>query len=242
MITLNHRVSLVIGEDGSTMAHVHELMGCFALSRSKSRALEKLVAVIPQYHQWLAEHGESTTIPKHVELTVVEEVDARGSAGSAGGPDPLRDCDMVPATNQDIERCLKLLKYTRDDLNQVITKLPKAAFSFKPTGEPRSVRNTLRHMADVDVWYLSRINADPPLDEPKRRNLLTWLKYTRSLVEETLPNLTAEQLSQVFYPSKWSDGTWPWTATKVVHRLVTHERQHTGYLKRILNLRKSPLK
>jgi len=194
VITLNHRVSLVIGEDGSTMAHVHELMGCFALSRSKSRALEKLVAVIPQYHQWLAEHGESTTIPKHVELTVVEEVDARGSAGSAGGPDPLRDCDRVPATNQDIERCLKLLKYTRDDLNQVITKLPKAAFSFKPTGEPRSVRNTLRHMADVDVWYLSRINADPPLDEPKRRSLLGWLKYTRSLVEETLPNLTTEQL------------------------------------------------
>src|SRR2546428_4117242 len=152
------------------------------------------------------------------------------------------DCDMVPATNQDIERCLKLLKYTRDDLNQVITKLPKAAFSFKPTGEPRSVRNTLRHMADVDVWYLSRINADPPLDEPKRRSLLGWLKYTRSLVEETLPNLTTEQLSQVFYPSKWSDGTSPWTATKVVHRLVTHERQHTGYLKRILNLRKSPLK
>ncbi|TMI34461.1 hypothetical protein E6H25_07290 [Candidatus Bathyarchaeota archaeon] len=68
------------------------------------------------------------------------------------------------------------------------------------------------------------------------------MKYTRSLVEETLPNLTTEQLSQVFYPSKWSDSTWPWTATKVVHRLVTHERQHTGYLKRILNLRKSPLK
>src|SRR5438034_9655279 len=115
------------------MAHVHELMGCFALSRSKSRALEKLVAVIPQYHQWLAEHGESTTIPKHVELTVVEGVDARGSAGSAGGPDPLRDCDRVPATNQDIARCLKLLKYTREDLNQEMIKSAEAGYSFNST-------------------------------------------------------------------------------------------------------------
>jgi uncharacterized damage-inducible protein DinB len=239
---LNYRISLVIGEDGSTMAHVHELMGCFALSSSKNRALEKLVAVIPQYHQWLAVHEESTTVPDPVELTVVEEVHTRASAGSAGGPDPLRECDRVPATNHDIESCLKLLKHTRDDLNQVITKLPKTVFSFKPKDEPRSVRNTLRHIADVEVWYLSRINADPPLDELKRKNLLRWLKYTRSLVEETLPNLTAEQLNQVFYPSKWSDASWPWTATKVVHRLVTHERQHTSYLKRIINLPSSPLK
>ncbi len=181
-------------------------------------------------------------MPHHFELTVVEKVDTAGSAGSAGGPDPLRDCDRVPATSHDIERCLKLLKYSRDDLNQLITKLPKAAFSFKPIGEPRSVRNTLRHIADVDVWYLSRINADPPLDEPKRRDLLRWFKYTRSLVEENLPNLTTEQLSQVFYPSKWSEGTWPWTATKVLHRLVTHERQHTGYLKRILEVPDTPLK
>src|SRR5438034_11596538 len=115
------------------MAHVHELMGCFALSRSKNRALEKLVTVIPQYHQWLAEHGESTTIPKHVELIVVEEMDTRGSAGSAGGPDPLRECDMVPASNHDLERCLKLLRYTRYDLNHVITKLQNAAFSVTPS-------------------------------------------------------------------------------------------------------------
>src|SRR5207247_11419904 len=110
------------------------------------------------------------------------------------------------------------------------------------TGGSRSEINNVRRMADDDVCSLRRINADRPLDEPKRRSLLGWLKYTRSLVEETLPNLTTEQLSQVFYPSKWSDGTWPWTATKVVHRLVTHERQHTRYLKRILNVPDGPPK
>ena len=224
------------------MAHLHQLMGCFALASSKTRALQKLVAAIPQYHQWLNAHGEESGIPQSVELTVVEELHTRESAGDAGGSDPLRHCDRVAATDRSITRCVQLLKYTRDDLTHLITKLPKTTLDYKPSSEPRSVRNAIRHIADVDVWYLSRIRADPPLDESKRRNLNKWLDYTRSLVHDALPSLTAEQRSRVFYPRKWSDGVWPWTATKVLHRLVTHERQHTGYLKRTLELSGGPLK
>ncbi len=223
------------------MAHVHELMGCFALSRSKSRALEKLALAIPEYHEWLREHGEDKDTPHTVQISLVEEVRTKESAGDAGGPDPLRNCDRVDATDNDITRCLQLLRYTRADLSQIIVNRPKTAFAYKPIGEPRSVRNALRHIADVDVWYLSRIKADPPLDESKRRDLMKWLEYTRSLVHSKLPVLTDGQRSRVFYPRKWSDGVWPWTATKVLHRLVTHERQHTNYLKRILKLPEAPL-
>jgi uncharacterized damage-inducible protein DinB len=223
------------------MAHVHELMGCFALSTSKSRVLEKLAVAILQYHAWLGGHGEDAGTPATVELSVVEEVQTQDSPGDAGGPDPLRNCDTVPATDRDITRCLQLLSYTRADLTQLLVKLPKTAFTYKPLGEPRSVRNALRHIADVDVWYLSRIRADPPIDESKRRDLIKWLEYTRSLVQRALPNLTEEQRNRTFHPRKWSDGVWPWTATKVLHRLVTHERQHANYLKRILDLPDSPL-
>jgi len=239
---VRYTVSLVIGEDGSTMAHIHELMGCFALATSKNRALEKLTVAIPQYHGWLDGHGEDADTPHTVKLSVAEEVHTQDSAGDAGGSDPLRNCDRVAATDRDITRCLQLLRYTRTDLTQLITKLPKTAFGYRPSGEPRSVRNALRHIADVDVWYLSRIKADPPLDESKRRDLIKWLEYTRSLVRSVLPDLTDEHRSRVFHPRKWSDGVWPWTATKVLHRLVTHERQHTSYLKRILDLPDSPLR
>ena len=237
---MSYRASLVIGKDGSTVAHVHQLMGCFALSRSRERALEKLAFAIPQYFEWLKQHGENTDTPQRVKLLIEEELQIEDSAGDAGGSDPLRNCDTVVATDHDIVHCLRLLNYTRQDLSRLIAKLPETVLDYKPPGEPRSVRDAIQHIADVDVWYLSRVEADPPLDESKRRDPLAWLEFTRNLVHQALPNLTIEQRSRVFHPRKWSDGVWPWTATKVLHRLVTHERQHTGYLKKILDLAEDP--
>jgi len=179
-----------------------------------------------------------STNPK---LVVIQELRMRGSPGDAGGPDPLLRCDKVPASHQDVTRCLRLLGYTREDLLQLLSSHSKGALDWKPKGEPRSVRNALRHVAQVDIWYLSRIEADPPFDKAKMKDVFAFLKYSRSLVAEALPSLTQTQLTKVFYPHKWSDKPYPWTATKVLHRLVTHERQHTNYLRRILALSASPV-
>ncbi len=231
---------MIIGPDGSTQSHIHSLMGCFALASTKERVAMKLKSAIPEYFRWLRSHGEDVLIPTRPKLVVVQELRLRGSPGDAGGPDPLLRCDKVPASHQDVTRCLQLLGYARADLLQFLSCLSKEALDWKPEGEPRSVRNALRHMAQVDIWYLSRIDADPDLDKTKMRDVFTFLTYTRSLVREVLPRLTRTQLRKVFYPRKWSDEPYPWTATKVLHRLVTHERQHTNYLGRILGLPGSP--
>src|SRR2546427_3916157 len=90
--------------------------------------------------------------------------------------------------------------------------------------------------AQVDIWYLSRIRADPRLERSRMKDVFEFLDYARSLVHEVLPRLTTEQRSQTFRPKKWSDSRWPWTATKVLHRLVGHEGQHTHYLQRTLRV------
>ena len=237
---MGYKTSLIIGPDGSTQSHIHSLMGCFALASTKERATMKLKSAIPEYFRWLRSHGEDVAIPSKLKLVVVQELRMRGSPGDAGGPDPLLRCDKVPASHQDVTRCLRLLGYSRGDLLQLLSRLSKEALEWKPKDEPRSIRNTLRHMAQVDVWYLSRIGADPPLDKAKTKDVFTFLSYSRSLVAESLHSLTPTQLKRVFYPRKWSDKPYPWTATKVLHRLVTHERQHTNYLRRILTLPASP--
>ncbi len=234
-----HKTSLIIGPDGSTQSHIHELMGCFALARTKERATMKLKSAIPEYFSWLHSHGEDVVIPRP-KLAIVQELRIRGSPGDAGGPDPLLRCDKAMASPRDIARCLRLLDYTREDLLHLVSDISKEALGWKPKNEPRSVRNVLRHMAQVDIWYLSRIGADPRLDKPKMKDVFMFLNYSRSLVREALPSLTRTQCVKVFYPRERSDKPYPWTATKVLHRLVTHERQHTGYLRRILGLPGSP--
>ncbi len=201
----------------------------------------KLESAIPGYYHWLRSKGEKVAIIGDPEIVIVEEVHTRGSAESAGGPDPLFRCDRNRCTHVDISRCLKLLLYTREDLDEIVSKIPRGALDWKPRSEPRSIRNALRHIAGVDIWYLSRIRADPRLDRSRTRNVFEFLDYARSLVRVTLPRLTLRQRSAVFHPKDGSEGSWPWTATKVLHRLVSHERQHTCYLQRIMSLPHSPL-
>ena len=235
-----YKASLIIGPDGSTQSHVHSLMGCFALASTEERAAMKLRSAIPEYFRWLQSHGEDVVIPTRPKISIEQELRIRGSPGDAGGPDPLLRCDKVAVSRGDITRCLRLLNYTREDLLQLISGLSNETLSWKPRDEPRSIRNALRHMAQVDIWYLSRLDADPDLDKTKMKDVFRFVTYSRSIVREVLPRLTQTQLAKVFYPTKWSDKPYPWTATKVLHRLVTHERQHTNYLRRILSLPTSP--
>ncbi len=236
-----YATSLVIGPDGSTHSHVHSMMGCYSLASTEARALAKLRSAIPNYFSWLLSHGEDLTIPAKPRVSIVEKLRIRESPAEAGGPDPLLRCDSVVATDRDVARSLLLLEYARDDLLRLVSPLPRKALKWKPRGEPRSLLNTLQHIAKVDIWYLSRLEADPPLDKSKMKDVFSLLEYSRSLVKNVLPNLRGFQLKETFYPRKWSDRPWPWTATKVLHRLVTHERQHTNYIRRILTLPGGPL-
>ena len=235
-----YKTSLIVGPDGSTQSHIHSLMGCFALASTKERSMFKLKSAIAEYFRWLRSYGEDVAIPTKPTLAVVQELRMRGSPGDAGGPDPLLRCDKVAASHENVTCCLRLLSYTREDLLQLLFGLSEEALDWRPQGEPRSVRNALRHIAQVDIWYLSRIDADPPFDKTKERDVFKFLTSSRTVVREALPSLTPTQLVKVFYPRKWSDKAYPWTATKVLHRLVTHERQHTNYLKRILAMPGSP--
>jgi predicted RNase H-like HicB family nuclease len=238
---MTYGTSLNIGQDGSTSAHIHELMGCSTLASTRERALTKLESAIPDYYRWLGSNGERVPAVRSPEIIVVEEVRTSGSPGDAGGPDPLFKCDRIECTRVDISRCLQLLGYTRADLDKIISKIPTTALDWKPPSEPRSIRNTLNHIANVDIWYLSRIRADPGLDRERTKDVFEFLDYARSLVREILPTITREQKSGIFHPKNGSDYSWPWTATKVLHRLVSHERQHTRYLQRILSLPDNPL-
>ncbi len=210
-----YRTSLNTGHDGSTSAHVHDLMGCATLASTKERAISKLKLTIPDYYRWLRSKGERITAVRDPQMTIIEEIRTQGSAGEAGGSDPLFSCDRI---------------------NKITSKIPTEELDWKPQSEPRSVRNVLEHIAQVDIWYVSRIRADPSLERSRMKDVFEFLDYARSLVREVLPRLTTEQRSETFRPKKWSDGRWPWTATKVLHRLVGHERQHTHYLQRILRV------
>jgi hypothetical protein len=113
-----YRTSLNIGHDGSTSAHVHDLMGWATLASTKERAISKLKLTIPDYYRWLRSKGERVPAVRNPQIMIIEEIRTRGSAGEAGGSDPLFSCDRIKCAHADISRCLQLLNYTRADFRQ----------------------------------------------------------------------------------------------------------------------------
>ena len=166
-----YKTSLILGPDGSTQSHIHSLMGCSALASTKERAMMKLKSAIPEYFRWLRSHGEDVEIPTKPRFVVVQGIRIGESPGDAGGPDPLLRCDRAPASHQDVTRCLRLLGYAREDLHQILSSQSRERLNWKPKSEPRSVRDALRHIAQVDIWYLSRIDADPRIARAKTRDI-----------------------------------------------------------------------
>src|SRR5207244_11921349 len=120
-----------------------------------------------------------------------------------------------------------MIKYIRIDFEKIRQTIHSEKFDWNPPSEPKSLRNVLKHVAQVDIWYLSRIRADPRLERTRMKDVFEFLDYARSLVHEVLPRLTTEQRSQTFRPKKWSGRRWTWTATKVLDRLAGNESEHT---------------
>jgi len=207
------------------------------VAKSYDRALVKIHSAVPEYFSWLKKHGERVKEARtdlEIDVKEIIKTDDTPAGIKAGGPDPLFKCDEISVSSKDIERCIHLLAFSRKDLLKLITDLEDEVLDWKPEDEPRSIRDTLQHIARVDWWYISRLGISPPYKEFPAHELQGMLKWFRQTAVEYLKKLSPEQRTRVFRISGHSDKPWPWTATKVLHRFVYHERQHTNYILRLL--------
>jgi predicted RNase H-like HicB family nuclease len=225
-------VCLEVGLDGSG-AFVPSCPGCWVFGRTPERALEKVRAAVSDWVAWLANHGEKVSVGPEFELEVVEKMSVNYDPVRAGKPEPLFWSEVLPITKKDVARTLRLMKYSREDLLNVVHGLTNDCLDWSPSNEPRTIRNCLRHIACVEPWYITRLNVDLQCGHP--RKVFALLDSTRQAVANYLESFPREKMRGVFQPTR---DTSPlcnlWTARKVLRRLVDHERLHTRYIERVL--------
>ena len=125
------------------------------------------------------------------------------------------------------------MKYSRQDLLELVSHLTREQLDFKPPGQPRSIKNCLKHIAHVEWWYVNRLNIEMPEKFPK--DLFGLMNHIRELVLGTLEKFPREKMRGVHQPLKYKSPTCDlWTARKVLRRLVDHERLHTRYIQKVM--------
>jgi hypothetical protein len=151
----------------------------------------------------------------------------------AGKPEPLFWSEVLPVSTKDIDRTLRLMKYSRTDLLELCSRLDGGVLRWKPKTEPRTIGNCLKHIAIVEWWYVTRLNITLPTKFP--RNVFELLRHTRRLAEQNLGGLSKEERTRIFQPKNDRSPICNlWTARKVLRRFVDHERLHTNYIRKIL--------
>lgn len=105
--------------DGTCLAQLADLPGCFARGTSPEDATQRLAGAIPAYYAWLAHHDEYTPLVQGPFLVVAKEIqDTTPERGS------FFVSDAAPVTVEDLDWYLALLGWAAADLGAVARSLP----------------------------------------------------------------------------------------------------------------------
>jgi len=228
-------VCLEVSSQG-TGAFVPSCPGCWVFGRTQESALLKVKIAIAEWFEWIEKHGEHIPAEKKdFEVDVAEVLRVSYNPVEAGKEEPLFWSEVLPITKKDIARTLRLMKYSREDLLKLVSSTSDECLGWQPPGKPRTIRNCLRHVANVEPWYITLLNVDMPSRYP--RNTFKMLDYTRKIVVNYLESMPRGKMRGIFQPAKYPTSICNlWTARKVLRRLVDHERLHTRYIIKVLQM------
>jgi predicted RNase H-like HicB family nuclease/uncharacterized damage-inducible protein DinB len=222
-----YQVCLEVGEDGTCMAHVPELLGCFAVGSTREETLERLRSAVSEYLAWLAEHKEvaaPSAAAGEVEIEVAEEISMPASyPRRPGEPVAFFSADEEPLSYHDLQTAVRLLAHARRDLLEFLEDVPDSLLNWRPGPDDPSIAETLLHMAHVEADYLAYLEEEPqPPPFPQLAAVRNWAYHRLSrLTDVELSRLTSHR------DEKWS-------TRKVLRRFLEHDREHTAHIRSLL--------
>ena len=214
---------LEVYDDGSCLAQLLDLIGCYARERSEAAALEALNERIPAYYAWLSRHDEYTPVvygPFRVAPVVRMRVSGHTGAFFSPAAEPVSD--------EDLDWALALLNWAHTDFYTGIETAQ--ARSGGVGGRALALADTT---AQTQLWLLSRLEPRPatvsvgqlagtPLDR-FHQVWLASLARLRSTSEEERQQLLNHE------------GEW-WTLRKVLWRSILAVREATDALELLESL------
>jgi predicted RNase H-like HicB family nuclease len=205
-----------IATDGSALAQLLDLPGCFGRGATEQEALARLIAAIPGYFAWLQRHDDYTPVVSGpAEVTVRERVAVPPGAFFAPDAEPLDAGDLDVST--------ALLEWAHADLQAAVRAAAAA-------GVPPSVEASARldELLRIQRWLLSRLEEQPMPAQPPNIAAATLSARLEAIARETvtrLRNASDEERARVLE----REGE-RWSLAKVLRRSIVLVRETTAWL------------
>jgi predicted RNase H-like HicB family nuclease/uncharacterized damage-inducible protein DinB len=225
-------------------AHVVGLPGCFTRGETREEVLEALPDAIA-HHITFLEVRSHPVGQKTREFRVVEEVHGIPELGEAGGAVALFASDEEPVGEREFKLFLDLMRWNREELLGLVEPLSGKDRESRPFPDKWTINETLRHIANAEEWYISRLGAETQNEydgfvrdtnpDEKWQSILERLEATRSGAVHALKYAYERGVQGVFTRAAYTQHPEElWTFRKVLRRFVEHEREHIGTIKRVI--------
>jgi predicted RNase H-like HicB family nuclease len=224
-------------------AHVVELPGCFTRGETREEVLGALPDAIADHIAFLEARGrpvDATTL----DFGVVEEIHGIPELGEAGGAVALFSSDGEPVGEVEFSHFLDLMRWNRGELLGIVEPLSENERNARPLPDKWTIEETLRHVANAEEWYVSRLGAEVQEEyegfirgiNPEERwgSILERLEATRRGGVHSLEYAFGRGVEGVFTRAAYTQHPEErWAFRKVLRRFVEHEREHIGTIKRV---------
>jgi hypothetical protein len=233
MIVLYH-VGVENNPKGRSMAWVLGHPGCFAYGKDSDIALSATPNAIQEYWAWISARGEESWAPPgdaDIQLDETWEI-YRINENFELSPqgyevDAWFQNDWKPLTDEDVQRGLKLITWSREDLLQTVSDLGAEELECEYPDERWNITGILKHVGGAEWWYMDRLGLAFAWEQVPKTPF-DRLEVVRERLVEVLPNLIGSH--QVL----GMDGEF-WSPRKMLRRAVWHERDHTTHISKLIS-------
>lgn len=229
-------VGMELNNEGRALAWALDFPGCFAYGGDSTESVVGLAHELVVYDYWIRQHSGSSRISSaDFDLRIVDTWqvitmnDQYELQDGAYAVNAWFRNDWKPLQSEEIERGLELLRWSREDLLNVVAGLEDAPLDREYPGERWSIRGVLKHVANAEWWYLERLNLIEIDRRQVPREPFERLSWTRVKVAAALPELAGKELVI------GKQGEF-WSPRKLLRRILWHEIDHRGHILKLRSL------
>ncbi|NMB89930.1 MAG: DinB family protein [Chloroflexi bacterium] len=230
------KVGLENGIEGRSLAWAIDFPGCFAYGSDGPEALMSIPRALLAYHAWLDRHTPDSWLKdlgdfdvRLVDVWQVYYLDEQYEPAEQGREiNAWFQSDWMPLSRLEVQRGAAMLQWSRQDLLDTAQPLGDARLDQPISGEKRTLRGILTHVANAEWWYLDQFKlAGMAYTSLPKDDVFARLRIVRQQTQAVLAEMPGrEQVTGV--------GGELWSPRKLLRRLLWHEQDHIEHIRKLL--------
>lgn len=229
------KIGLENNYEGRSLAWMLDYPGCFAYGKEGGEAILRAPQALLRYKEWVDSHAPDSWMKDlgdfdiHLEesfevFTINRDFDLAGEGYEVNA---WFRHDWKPLTAEDIQRGLRVLTWSREDLLELVAGLAPSQMNCEFEGERWSIAGILAHVANAEHWYLDRLGLAGTSRQELPEDVFERLGSVRQRLAIVLPTLEGSTTVLGVRGEFWSP-------RKLLRRAAWHEIDHIEHIFKLM--------